>query len=729
MTTRYQIYHESVVKLVATLVLKDRLTCEIINSRLKQLGYDVDEDDKRSWKYYLNLSGRYHVSDVPMTVTSMDTHEEIDFTVENLELHRATWREYQYGSRFYKELLAKYPRQDMLINGILNPVDIDEAIAAPDHTILWYDKTQVESREINLIPELQSWVHAQFIRWDNNDYRINNAYYVSAKLAILFMAMPSVVKNIRLANARTIRAHSYHIKRYLASFGPLDQHYEAMNEFQRLYFYRNIRYLLKNNGKTDIFETLVQNVMTERRFPVSTYQIQHNDESIVEDMAPKIQFARRSLNGIPAAIGEDIIDTPTMLSLQRKKAESNPEEELDAESYVPARMMRSLSSNLETKVLESSVLDLKEAEPYTLAECLLNHWIYFANSNLYRAVIMLTLPDGGDAIRLSMQEAYLAFQYVYFRKFGIELTTIPRIMAKRVRRIPLPTFEELRALAPTSQIPDSYIRHAMKDNVIVDSYISIEAFTNACIRLRDREQLHRDLYLFREDLHEYAFMKIITDRFYADIPITVHEGEPYVPYLESKGLFFEKYSPAELDEIAMSILNSATGVEFRTAQTLKDVQTAMLDIMGRMSSYSVHYIQEINEEAVMSFDWPHLRWHYLGGEAAHDLRWQIPLADPTNLTSYGHQRVSLDIGDMQIRSFDRESKHTFQLPVGIDMELSGLNQKLERALILHPFVSVVKTPPLDLDTIDGTEMGYPEMQDKSITQLFKRGSLDEFNYS
>ena len=42
---------------------------------------------------------------------------------------------------------------------------------------------------------------------------------------------------------------------------------------------------------------------------------------------------------------------------------------------------------------------------------------------------------------------------------------------------------------------------------------------------------------------------------------------------------------------------------------------------------------------------------------------------------------------------------------------------------------MVKTPPLDLDTIDGTEMGYPEMQDKSITQLFKRGSLDEFNYS
>src|SRR5690606_9498218 len=135
---------------------------------------------------YLNLAGRYHASDKPMQVVSMDTHETIDFTVENMALHRATWREYQYGSRYYKELIARYPNQDMLIHGILNPVDIATAVAAPDHTILYYDKAEIEAREVNLIPQLQTWIIAQFTRWAMNDYRINNAYFIMARLAILF---------------------------------------------------------------------------------------------------------------------------------------------------------------------------------------------------------------------------------------------------------------------------------------------------------------------------------------------------------------------------------------------------------------------------------------------------------------------------------------------------------------------------------------------------------------
>ena len=223
MSTLYQIYHESVVRLAATLVVKDEATCNHINNRLSYFGYQIDEGRHETWKYYLNLAGKYHASDKMMTVTSMDTQEEIEFTVENMDIHRATWREYQYGSRYYKELITKYPNQKMLILGILNPVNIDTAIAAPDHSILYYDRTLVESRETNLIPKLQDWINGQFIRWANEDYRINNSLFIAARLAIIGMGTPSQIKSIRLENAKTNMAHSYHIRRYLASFGPLDQ--------------------------------------------------------------------------------------------------------------------------------------------------------------------------------------------------------------------------------------------------------------------------------------------------------------------------------------------------------------------------------------------------------------------------------------------------------------------------------------------------------------------------
>ena len=137
MSALYQIYHESVVKLAATLVFKDEATCDYINDRMSAIGYRVDSTDPYTWKYYLNLAGRYHTSDRMMYVTSMDTQEQIEFTVENLNIHRATWREYQYGSRHYKELLSRYPEQKMLILGILNPVNIEQAIQAPNHSILY----------------------------------------------------------------------------------------------------------------------------------------------------------------------------------------------------------------------------------------------------------------------------------------------------------------------------------------------------------------------------------------------------------------------------------------------------------------------------------------------------------------------------------------------------------------------------------------------------------------
>lgn len=728
MSTLYQIYHESVVRLVATLVVKDTLSCEIVNSRLQATGHEVDLDNPRSWKYYLHLAGQYHPTDEVMTVTSMDTHETIDFTVENMAIHRATWREYQYGTRYYKELKVRYPQQDILIHGILNPVDIDYAIEAADHTILWYDPSLVEARETNLIPELSTWIKGQFIRWDSNDYRINNAYFVAAKLAVLFMALPSVVKSIRLGNARTNRVHSYHIRRYLASFGPLDKHYDAMNEFQRLYFYRNIRYLLRNNGKNETFDELIKNVMTRRSLPVASYNIQLSEATMPTSLDPGVQYERKSINNLPSAMGEDIIDTPTMLELQRRLATGNVDEIPYAEEYVPEGMKRSLSSELTTKVLESNVLDRKESEPYTLTDVLFNHWLYFADRNLYHTVLVMQLPDGGDGVRLSMKEAWLVWQYLYFKRSGIELTTIPKVMAKRVRRIIPPTFEELRPLARTNTIPDSYIKEALKDNVRIDSYVSVDAFLKACIDIRDREKLHRDLYLFREDLFQYAEMRTVVDRFYADIPVDMDNGQVYSEWLNARGLSFDKYTPAELDEILLGILNQATGIELRTAQTLKDVQVAMLGIMGQLSSYSVHFIQEINEEALMTFGWPHIRYHYLGGRVGHDIELPVTTAVSKNLYGTAKPRAELDIGTVQIRNFDHTAAHDMGLDIGLLYRLSGMNQYLTGAMNIGPVVSTITADPLDLSTLTNTSITVPTIVPASLSDLFDRTQLDDFNH-
>jgi hypothetical protein len=726
MSNLYQIYRESVERLAATLVVKDEATCDIINSRLRILGEEVLADSPETWKYYLNLSGQYHITDTLMKVVSMDTHEEIDFTRENMGIHRATWRGYQYGSRYYAELLTKYPRQDSLIFGILNPVNIATATAAADHSILYFDSSLIEGRETNLIHRLQRWIDAQFTRWAMEDFRINNSLFIAARLLILFQAMSDEIENIRTDNCRTNMVHSYHIRRYLASFGPLDQYYNEMNEFQRLYFYRNIRYIMRNNGKDEIFQELIGNVMTERRFPLAEYRMQHYDGDIKTTLEPTVQYLRSSVNGIPAALGEDIRDTDGLLELQNPLARNNFEESTYASDYVPKEMVRSLASEAKTKSFESNVLDLAESEPYTLAEILLNQWIYLADLGRYRSVMTLTLPNGGESFKLNMKEAFLVYQYCYMLRAGITLPTIPRIMAKRVRRMPIPTFDELRAITTKKVTSDAFIHEAMRDNVNITSYVSVDAFLNLCITIQKRMLRHRDLYVYRDDLHAYAEVQLMTNRFYADIPVDMDHGQVYSEWLGARGLSLEGYTPAELDEIMVGILNTVTGFELRTSLSVSDIQKAMLSIMSRLSSYSVQFIQQINAEAVVMLDWGHVRWHYLGGSASHILRIQPSLAVPMSLHAKAKLKTVIDLSVVAIRAFDQKSSDDFDMAIGVDMGLSGMNQYISKGLAVGALVGTLSQPTVNLSVLGGTVMTIPSLVSQPLADLFDRTETNVF---
>lgn len=726
MSNLYQIYHESVTKLAATLVVKDEATCQVINSRLSALGKEVLDNAPETWKYYLNLNGRYHPTDTLMKVTSMDTHEEIDFTRENMDIHRATWREYQYGSRYYVELITKYPTQDMLIHGILSPVDMAAAIAAPDHSILYFDSSLVEGRETNLIPKIQDWITAQFVRWAQDDYRINNSLFTAARLGILFMALPGAIKSIRTENCHTPHVHSYHIRRYLASFGPMDQYYAQMNEFQRLYFYRNVRYIMRNNGKDEIFRELTEKVMTERNFPLAEYTLQQNDGLVTTQFDPEIQYMRTSINGIPSALGLDIKNTRQMLTLQSKLARSNVSEEEYAEQYIPAASVRSLNSEVDTKVLESNVLDMKESEPYTLADVMLNQWIYFADLGIYKTVLTLQLPNGGESFKLSMKEAFIVYQYLYMLRLGVDMVEIPQIKAKRVRRMPLPTFEELRKMTTRANVSDAFIRAALKDNVDITTYVSVDAFLKVSEQIQKRMLLHRDLYVFREDLWTYAEMQLMCNRFYADIPVDMDHGQNYPNWLRERGLSFSNYTPAELDEIMLSVINQATGLKLRTSLTLQDIQKAMLNIMSQLSSYSVQFIQQINEDAVVMFDWGHIRWHNQGGKTFHDLRLPATLALPMELSGGAKLHKLIDVSGVTIQTMDQHSAHDMGVDLGLRYELSGMNQFLQHGVALATLVGTVTQPAVNLATLTGKSVTIPAMTTKPIADLFDRTQSDAF---
>ena len=256
----YKVYIDNCTQLASTIIIKSQDSVDGLNAYahdqfLLNDTVDVDLNLPNKFKYYLNISGQYHPLDTMMKVVSIDTLQTIDFTLENLLLNPATAVAYQYGSRQYQVLLSQYPNQELLIKGILYPVDINTAINAPDGTILGYPPNLVEDNEYSLISNLQTWINGFKLRWNNVQYGTSDVLYPATALGIMYLNILPAILTFRLQACKTNEAHSFHVRQYLASHNLLNNYIDNMSLEQTLFFYRNISYIERNSGKRAIFDT------------------------------------------------------------------------------------------------------------------------------------------------------------------------------------------------------------------------------------------------------------------------------------------------------------------------------------------------------------------------------------------------------------------------------------------------------------------------------------------
>ncbi len=296
----YKLYIENTLQLAETIVIKSERTADVLNDVIIKTHGDsyVDPGNPSTWKYYQNICGEYHVTDTPITITSLDTAQQIIFSKASLELHPTTARAYRFGSRYYRELMLEYPDQEMLILGILYPAEMSTAISAIDGSVLAYTSYLVESTEPSLIKNIETWTRKYRIRHYNKQYNNAHELFDAAHQGIMFLSLVPHILNLRTQACKTDEAHSFHIREYLASHGMLDRYLDAMTRKQALFFYRNIAYIERNSGSNDTFEWLVQKVLTDRNLPLVEYTMRHNTADLLNTLYPEIAFKARSINDV-----------------------------------------------------------------------------------------------------------------------------------------------------------------------------------------------------------------------------------------------------------------------------------------------------------------------------------------------------------------------------------------------------------------------------------------------
>ena len=693
---RYKLYVDDVLLLARSIVLKSESTANSINQFFRDSGAaEVFEEQPETWKYYLNLAGEYHSTDTRMFVTSLDTREMIEFSKANLVEHRATKRGYLPGTRFYKELVRKYPNQIDLIQGILEPIDIQQAIAARDGEILSYDTNLVESNETNLIPELQKKIDGWKVRWDVVDYAKVDDLYPAANLAILYMNIPLFILNIRLANCRTEKVHSFHIRQYLASNGKLDSYIDNLNKKQMLFLYRNIQYINRNAGKQETFDWLVENLLTERLLPLAKYRLQHNISGMPNKLLPTINAKRFDLTKYVSGTARDIYSANELIQKEVSVTRNNVHYQAEALQDLTHKYGRHTHSELPTKVLESSVVDRSEAFSVKLGDVLLNHWISWACEGNYLAMTNFDNPANGESLWFTAKDAFILFLYAYNASHGVRLEQVPDVVATFVRKPVIPSVAEMRALAQPSRVPTEWIHYLREDQPVIGDVISTAAFYEKCQEIHKAWKLHSDFIAFREHMVTRGQVENVAYHLYQDVHYDLAGGMDYADWLKAKNLELDNLSHEEFDLLANNLMATATGSDLKVSVGLSDLQESMVRLLRQLSSYSIQVVTELQGKNITVVGCPAIRVGDYQGRGEGVTRIHQSNVYVQDLFGKGYNDEYVDLSDATFESNTSATQfHTDKLDPTLDMS-SGTGYTSRVRMTIPSVYATLTVRPLE----------------------------------
>lgn len=619
-SNNYQIYINQTLQLAETIVVKSSYTAEALNAWVagvlasKGISTPVDPDPA-TWKYYLNLAGEYHQIDQEMRVVSMDTLDEIIFNKENLKIHRATARSYQYGTRQYTELVERFPDQENLILGILYPSDLQKAIKADDGTILTYPPELIEENEYSLIANLQDWINPFKARWFVPAYTITDELYVATHLAVMHILMVQAILMLRVRACNTNEAHSFHIRQYLGSHNYLDSYMDTLTKKQALFFYRNIAYIERNVGKRDTFNTLTEHIMTERFIPLAEFTMKHDTRNQVENIYPEVIFRKKQLN-LGIALPADNKTTLDQLMVKQEALAIGNSENL-TEAIAQSRMLleNSPANVVATKALESSMVDESNSSPWSTSEILFNHWIYLSSKGLYTAYININNPQTGEKVPLTAKEAFIFAMYAFAKSLDVTLDQVPLAYASRVQRLGKPyedtdaTVDDIYSIVDHSLIEREVAELALSIQPPVQPIIiSTDAFYTLGLSINDAVQMQRRLIARQENYVRRGQVQAMVTRIYSDFVIELEPtGTMYDTWLSNRNIDVSNLSRNDFELLYLDIVGQATGADLHPTQSIAQLQSAMVSMFTQLSSYGIQVIKEINDSSIRKLDTPYVR--------------------------------------------------------------------------------------------------------------------------
>ncbi len=248
-----------------------------------ELGTSISPD-RYTWKYYLNLSGKYHRNDEYIYIKTIDDGVTILLNRANIEKYPLTKRELlKRDAGTYSSI---YSDNMIFINGVLSTMTIDELISSSDFKILGYDSLLLEENEKYIISQLEVYIKNVYKTHINEKFALYHDNYLPLFMANAYNGISLKIVNLRASKINTIYAHSYLVDMKLKSNKELSEEYMYLSKYSRQWLYLNIGYLNKELGSRKSFDMIVDNLIHSSGYDISNVTLMKEQNNITGSDEP-----------------------------------------------------------------------------------------------------------------------------------------------------------------------------------------------------------------------------------------------------------------------------------------------------------------------------------------------------------------------------------------------------------------------------------------------------------
>lgn len=598
---RFNIFRSQTIELAKSLVIKSETIADEMNKWVQEQAPGVViSNDKATWRYFLHLAGRKHAMDTPIYLRSLDTNETIELTIDNLYRHKKTRNVYHGNVRYIDQLIEQHPDHSIYIKGCFNPIPLTVSLAAQDCAILFFDQTLVEQQELGLIGEIEKWIRSVHVRYMAEGWRVHNDCFSMVFYAILFSALPGRIMFERMKRNHLPEAHSFLVTEFLASHQELHEYVPYMTRDQLYMTYRNIRTWERSSGQDDTFAWLVDTFFTGWDMPAVAYnvaQLTHDPSTGKdEDVVPRPTAFRQAINFTERTSGRDLdlVSTADVIYKEYPLASANPRYMDQYQNELNTRLSLTQYPVQPTKLVEITAIDPESLERYDRVHAVWNEWVHMVMLGKYNIMHEFVNPTTGDTLRLSSKELIALYLYAGLKGYAdIELMHAPEFAINGVlikRWVP---FDEME----THLVPnllgrfDSLIHYYTDTHYEQASQITdAAAMYDAAMEIWQSKQRRWTYGMNRLRIPDRAAAGQLFLYHYRDYKVRVDLGWPdYPAFFKALGIDYKIISSEAWRDIATDAFNIGTDYDNKRSISQSEIQRAMVSVMTKLSSYSIHF--------------------------------------------------------------------------------------------------------------------------------------------